>query len=248
VKTTGIMKILLSTIIILIANILYGQHENVWLENLENPKYPSEKLKIENAKLEYLEYDFSTLLTPRRAFLGFIGEDFQRIRIYFTSISKDITNQENYIIKGLSIVKSNKCDFEGIITVTQVREFETMHYGVDNKYEHENFISQGVLIGEYELKENPAQNHSGIFEGLMSMYWYLDKDGVIHYDKIQWFSDNYKNNQYIGTWKSYEGATNKVCNWGEYRIPFSGDLDIGTAEFFLNPKYFKNGWEDFKRQ
>jgi hypothetical protein len=35
------------------------------------------------------------------------------------------------------------------------------------------------------------------------------------------------------------------CNWGDYRIPDSGDLDNGAAEFCVNPKYQKNGWENF---
>lgn len=247
VKKYEIMKILMTAFLILTINILFGQQERIWLENLENPNYSSERLEKENLISEYSKYDFSTLLTPKQDFEGFIGEDFQRIKMYFTSISKDLTDQENYLITGVSIVKNNKCDFEGKITVKQVREFETMHFGVDNLYENAGFISQGILIGEYELKENPSQKHSGIFEGIMSLYWYVDKDGIIHYDKIQWYSDAYKNNQYVGSWKGYEGNTKKVCNWGESRIPFSGDLDIGTAEFSPNPKYFKNGWDDFVR-
>jgi hypothetical protein len=38
----------------------------------------------------------------------------------------------------------------------------------------------------------------------------------------------------------------KICNWGEFRIPFSGDLDIGAGEFSPNPKYFSKGWADYE--
>ena len=122
-----------------------------------------------------------------------------------------------------------------------------MHLGVDEMYKDEGFKAQGLVIGRYNLKENTEQNHVGTFVGLMTMWWYVDKNGVIKYDDLETFSDNYKNNQYIGTWTEYGKSNSKVCNWGEYRIPFSGDLDWGAGEFSVNPKYYEKGWEEFNQ-
>ena len=240
------MKIKTLILLLFISISVCGQQTKKWLENIENPQYSTDELKKDNVKSEYLKHDFSTLLTPKQDFLGFIGQDYRRIRIYFTSITKDSSNKEKYIIKGMSIVGSNICDFKGEINIEQVREYKLMHYGVDNKYENSGFKSQGVLIGKYLFKENPKQKHTGLFEGIISLNWYVDKHGIVHYDRIEWFSDRYRNNQYVGTWTDYKNGSVKICNWGEYRIPFSGDLDIGAGEFSPNEKYINKGWEDMK--
>ena len=144
------------------------------------------------------------------------------------------------------MVKSNKCDFTGTITIRQAREFETFHYGVDEMYRETGLKAQGVIIGEYSLKENKDQPHSGEFIGIMSLMWFIDKNGVLCYDNIDNYSDSYRNYQYIGIWKDYSSKNDKTCNWGEYRIPFSGDLDIGAGEFSPNEKYYEKGWKTDK--
>lgn len=47
---------------------------------------------------------------------------------------------------------------------------------------------------------------------------------------------------FVGSWTSYKTNIAKKCNWGDYRIPDSSDLDIGTGEFSVNEKYVKNDW------
>ena len=63
---------------------------------------------------------------------------------------------------------------------------------------------------------------------------------------IEEYSDDYRNNQFVGTWTSYKTGVKKVANWGICRIPCSGDLDWGAAEFSPAPEYRKYGWEDYK--
>ncbi|EKY05735.1 hypothetical protein HMPREF9075_02615, partial [Capnocytophaga sp. oral taxon 332 str. F0381] len=87
---------------------------------------------------------------------------------------------------------------------------------------------------------------TGVFEGKVLLRWYINNKGVFSYDTIDNFSDDYNNNQFIGTWTSYKTGVKKVANWGAHRIPCSGDLDIGAAEFMPNEKYYKYGWEDYK--
>ncbi|MBN2174264.1 MAG: hypothetical protein JW731_09040 [Bacteroidales bacterium] len=240
------IKGLILIIVLFILNTTIGQQVQQWIDGLENPKYPVDELHEENFKSKYLSYDFSTLLIPRQEFLGYIGSDYRRIRIYYTSVFKDTNNPEIYRIIGISVVLDNVCDFQGTITVEQVREYKTMHFGVDDKYKNSGFKSQGLVIGKYEFREDPGQYHSGIFSGIVTLYWYTDKYGILHYDDLEFQSDRFKNNQYVGTWSDYGHEITKPCNWGEYRIPFSGDLDIGSGFFSPNPKYFNMGWEDLK--
>jgi hypothetical protein len=184
------------------------------------------------------------LLIPETEFLGYIGNEYQRIYIEFTSIRKDEFKPGTYEVIGYSIVHNNKCDFTGTLKIEQIREFKQMHFGVDNMYEDAGFKSQGLLIGKYIFEENPEQSHVGIFEGIITLWWYIDKDGNIQFDDLETYSDSYRNNQYVGTWTEYGKSKGKVCNWGEYRIPFSGELDIGAAEFSVDPKYLNKGWKD----
>ncbi len=189
-------------------------------------------------------YDFSNLLTPNSEFLGYIGQEYQRIYMTFSSIKKNETNAMKYEVTGFSIVHNNKCDFNGSLVITQIREFEQMHFGVDDEYKNTGIQSQGIAFGRYSFKENPDQKHVGMFEGNMALWWYVDKDGEIRIDDIRKHSDSYKNNQYCGIWTEYGNSKSKPCNWGEYRIPISGDLDIGAGYFSPNPNYSDKGWNE----
>jgi hypothetical protein len=241
------MKKIIVAIILFCASVANSAQTDQWIDHLEKPRWQSNELKTKNFIAEYLHYDFSPLLKPKSNFLGYIDPNYKRIKIHFKSISKNTADPKIYTVEGFSEVGSNRCDFSGEIKVGQIREYKQMHFGIDDEFKDAGFKAQGLLIGEYNFKENPSQKHSGSFEGIMTLYWLVDKTGNIKYDDIELsFSDGYENNQYIGTWSNYGRQKKKTCNWGEYRIPFSGDLDIGAGEFGVNPKYYNQGWEDFK--
>lgn len=232
----------LTLFVLLLPTLLFSQQSEQWIKQFDYPINPIDKLKPENSISEYIYYDFSELLNPKSEFLGYIGEEYQRIYMTFTSIKKNEIYTRKYNITGYSLVHNNKCDFTGSIVITQIREFEQMHYGVDNIYENAGIKSQGMAFGRYSFEENPDQNHVGVFEGNMALWWYVDKDGEIQIDNIRKHSISYRNNQYCGIWTEYGKSKNKPCNWGEYRIPISRDLDIGVEKFSANPKYKDQGW------
>ena len=222
-----------------------AQQTSEWLEMLENPKYSNDSLQRNDVKEEYSKYNFSTLL-PNSDFLGFIGSNFQRIEIYYTQVARHHNDKMAYDVEGISLVGENKCDFKGQIRVVQIRKYQTMYLGPADEYKDEGLKAQGVLIGEYGFEENAHQKHSGIFKGIMTLKWFLDRHDILHSNYLEWgIDDGYYNNQYIGTWTEYGKTQSKVCNWGECRIPFSGDLDVGASQFYPDPKYHKNGWESY---
>jgi hypothetical protein len=237
-------NILTFNVLLLISALLAGQkvdYSEDWLNQLENPKNKSSILIPDNLIGKYEALDFSSLIQPKTEFLGFIGNDYQRININFTKVEKDL-NPRIYRISGHSKVLNNNCDFTGIIEVKQIRAFKSLHFGVDENLKDKGIKAQGALIGNYNLQENSSQSHYGEFSGIMTLYWYLDKNDNLLYDDIRLYSDEYRNNQYIGIWEDYITKKKKTCNWGEYRIPFSGDLDVGAAEFYPNKKYHAKGW------
>lgn len=119
-----------------------------------------------------------------------------------------------------------------------------MHWRVDDKYKSKGIKQEGIVVGEYHFAENRSQKFSGRFDGVFCSRWFIDRYGDLKYDDLEWdCSDSYCNNQFVGTWKSYDAEIPKTCNWGDSRIPQSGDLDIGTGEFYPNDKYVANGWQ-----
>lgn len=196
---------------------------------------------------DIVKNDLSILWTttnPNRV-LGYIGNNYQRLQMALTSITKDPKNPEIYNVKGKSRVKNNICDFTGTIRIKNVYRAKTFNSGIDNKYVGQ-IKDQGVLIAEYSLQEDVLQVHSGIFSGYLTTYWYINTSNKLCYDDSRSGSDDFHNNQFQGFWEEDAAKNFKICNWGDYRIPDSNNLDIGAAEFSPSDKYLEYGWKDFR--
>lgn len=242
------MKQLLTLLLLFItlcANCQSVDYQKIWIDSIESSKDFFNELKPENKLEIYQAFDFTSLIFPANEFYGFIGFDYTRIKMYFLSIKRDSGNHCLYDVLGATVVKDNKCDFSGTITLEKIQEYKNMKHGLDSSL-FGKCKSQGILFGKYLFKENPAQKHTGTFEGLVTITWYIDNYNILHYDNIEYYSDSYKNNQYVGTWTEYGSKNHRICNWGVYRIPFSSDLDIGVGEFSPNSKYLNNGWKDLE--
>jgi hypothetical protein len=203
--------------------------------------------KIFSQKLS--SYDVSEIWkSDPEDILGFIGSNYQRLQIHYTSITKDKRNVNTYLVKGKTKIKDTISTFEGTITINKVVEnfwYDDNHIRQFMTDSLNNAVIEGDIYSSYSFKENPKQNHSGIFEGTIKSGFYLDKDYKIHYDDLNLMSDGYINNEFVGTWTSYEKKEKMTCNWGNKRIPDCGDLDEGAGEFVPNEKYRKNGWENY---
>jgi hypothetical protein len=103
-----------------------------------------------------------------------------------------------------------------------------------------------VISGSYSFSEDTTQAHSGIFKGDFQSNFYLDKNNKVHYDDIALGSDAYTNNQFVGEWIGYKSKLIKRCNWGDFRVPYSGDLDMGAGDFSPYDKYLKYGWQSVR--
>jgi len=210
------MKLLIWTLL-LFTNILIAQSNEKFL----NDFLLESELKSENALDNYSQFDFSKIweLTENNNVLGIIGKEHQRLKIKLISIKKDQDNPNEYLVFGKSCVKGTICDFNGKITLTEIKEVKELHFGVDDEYADKGIKSQGILIAEYEFNENSEQKHSGIFKGKFYSKWYLNSKNQIEYDNIEFISDGYTNNAFFETWKSYTTDKEKICNLADYRIP-----------------------------
>jgi len=169
----------------------------------------------------------------RAEILGFIGDDYQRFFIHFVSVIQNPTSPHDYLVYGKTKVKETICSFQGIITIRQARIYKS---GEIPTYK-QGFATCDVIL--YEDKKQPS---TGFIKGKLKSEFLIDNKGQLRYDALMFVADGFSNNQFVGSWTSFKTNASKKCNWGDYRIPECGDLDIGAGEFSVKEKYVKNGW------
>lgn len=168
--------------------------------------------------------------------LGFIGEDFQRFSIHITSVAKNSEKPYEYTVVGKTKVNKSICSFRGFVKVKKASTFISTYFPKR---------TQGTATCEVLLFEEKSQSNSGVIKGELVCNFWLNTNGTLEYNGLSYNSDDFSNNQFVGTWTSYKTNLSKKCNWGDFRIPESGDLDIGAGEFSVNDKYLKNGWVNY---
>jgi hypothetical protein len=199
---------------------------------LKFKNYDLSKLWCDN-KLRLIDGDVKSVDFPEP--LGFIGNDYERFYIHYTSVKKDLSSPYKYLVTGKTRVKNSICSFTGTITVVKVESYES----------HQEGYSVGFITCKVNLKEDVKEPESGFIKGILSTDFCIDKKSKVYYNTIDAVADGFSNNQCEATWTSYKTHRIKKCNWGDYRIPNSGDLDEGTGEFIVREKYKKNGWLNY---
>ncbi|OCX53474.1 hypothetical protein BEL04_04010 [Mucilaginibacter sp. PPCGB 2223] len=197
-------------------------------------------------KLNIDQYDYSKIWThtDNQVIFGFIGNNHQRIRVKFITVSRDPNDMGLYNITGKTMVKGNICDFTGTITIAAFSKYSKASYGVDNEYKNKVKAQYG-LTGLYTFYEDKTQKHVGVFKGSVKTNFYVDRKDQVHYDDIDLNADGFTNNEFVGIWTSYDGKITKICNWGDYRIPNAGSFDHGAGEFGPNTKDVSLGWQSY---
>jgi len=171
--------------------------------------------------------------------LGFIGEDYQRFHIKFLQCNKNPENPLEYIIYGKTMVKNNICDFVGLLKVKEASLESLQEYNISD-------YKAGIIKGEYMFFENQSQKHSGIFMGKFNLgIIYNIKNNNIQYDALFYVADGFENNSFIGSWSPYYSLIKRTCNWGDFRIPNSENLDGGASEFIPSEKFLDKGWANY---
>jgi hypothetical protein len=217
-------------------------------EKFKENQLHSKYLSVKDLKEQFIKYDFSFLFTHTKNSLiyGFIGDNYQRIKVKFINVKKDTLMPDTYNVYGKSMVKNNIDQFIGTIKILNIRKLKNISYGVDNEYKNKGIKGEFIIIGSYNLAEDKKQKHAGLFNGICKSDFYLKTNNRIYYDDLELNADGYTNNQFVGEWAPYNDDLKKKCNWGDFRIPNSGDLDIGAGEFSPNNKYLKYGWQSVR--
>lgn len=169
-------------------------------------------------------------------FIGFIGKDYERLSVHFYTVIKNRNNDVQYYVRGKTKVKDEIKLFLGSMEVLYSKIYAAQ----------DDSVKRGFAIASYQFFELPDYDKSGSFTGIVKLNWSLDKSGKVFYDDLNFDQTDYASNcGFVGVWKEYNSKTELTCNFGEYRIPFATDLDVGVGEFMPAEEYRNNGWEDF---
>jgi hypothetical protein len=226
------MKLITTLTLILISTWTFGQTEETsdFFEKCKN--YDFSNLWT----LTQFQIDGGQSTVDRTEPLGYIGENYQRFYIHFISVIQNPNSNIGYFVFGKTKVKDNICSFQGIIKIMTSRTYDK---GDDPK------LRQGYVKGQYEFFEDSDQKGTGILKGKFSTDFYIDEKGILYYDALMFGADGFQNNQFEGTWTSYKNNITKKCNWGDYRIPDSNELDGGAGEFAPSKKFAESGWQNY---
>lgn len=179
--------------------------------------------------------------------LGFRGSDYQRFEIFFNNVHKESTTK--YMAEGTTRCQGVTLPFRGWIEMDSFAIDTAGYRALD--IEEENFLKEpaleGTIYGHYSFDVYDGETKVARMEGRVT-YDILEYGGQIYYNALMIIADGYCNNQYEGKWTDLKTGENQTCNWGDYRIPGSQDLDIGAGEFFPAEQYRHNGWNDFFKQ
>ena len=194
----------------------------------------------EDAILQLINYDFSTVwLTDDSQQNGVLGQNYQRIQIHFSAISRNLTDSTVYLAEGKSKVNSNICNLKGKIKPIKLFVYEC-DVPSDSSYRC------GSLFAVYTFYEDSTKSHSGVFTGIAESSVYIDDVKMeILLDESMHVADGYSNNTFVGIWTNYKTKQSKKCIWGDYRLPFTFDFDCGDGEMIVCDKYVKNGWQTY---
>ncbi|MDE7463308.1 MAG: hypothetical protein K2M88_09130 [Muribaculaceae bacterium] len=165
---------------------------------------------------------------------GVLGNDFERLRVY-VSPNVEKTDSVTYALSGLTRVKDTIRDFVGEVKIKDI-------YHCPDSLLYDFYL----IIADYTLSEDAKEEGSGVYRGIMGAIGYIADEaaGEIIPDALNDVADGYWNRTYVGTWQNCDNpAVVKRGVWGDYRLPFTFDFDIGDGEMIPNPKYVSNGWE-----
>ena len=174
----------------------------------------------------------------RAEILGFIGDEYQRFFIHFVSVIQNSTIPYEYLVYGKTKVKETIRSFQGTITIRESR--------ISTSDDIPTY-KQGFAVCDVILYEDKKHSSTGFIKGKLKSKFVIDNKGHFRYDGLMFVGDGFSNNQFVGSWTSYKTNAIKKCHWGEYRIPYSGDLDIGAGEFSVDDKYLKYGWANYSQ-
>ena len=174
------------------------------------------------------------------SFNGILGDKYTRIELFIHPEVERIDSL-TFKVKGKSKVGKNICDFTGEIQIEHI-------YNIWERANDPDSPNYYVMVCNYLFTEDKAQYGTGFFKGTYGAYCYIDKANKKICLDIDAGGGELNNRNYVGIWQSYKTKAVKRCIWGDYRLPYTFDFDIGDEDMRVNPKYNSPEWEEWQSE
>lgn len=176
---------------------------------------------------------------------GFFGADNYRIEFVFTSITRDASDPALFLVTGKNRHKKTITPFTGSIRITQLLDEQANPTSVLLE------DSMCIALGSFEFSEQLGTDTDGVFRGTMvldffrndeeELYMYLFAGGK--------YGARGSGYQFMGNWVSKSANKTKPVMFAAYFDAVANrvleDFDIGERSVVINPKYAKQGWENY---
>jgi hypothetical protein len=217
----------------------------------EKPAYwPDERLDTANVVRSVASlFNFEPLwLAYNGGQIGYVGDDYHRLRLHFDFALRDCTDPTRYWVRGQCTTDSQRVAFQGYFKLTHARQRQ---YSPARKLPRSTqaFTRRGLVLGEYYLAQYPAGTPAVALRGIFLTNWLADEHGQLRYDRIEesdYPTDFFNNNSFVGSWRA--GLYGRPCHWGDHRVYDPAHrLDIGAGFFSPNVEdYPGRGWESMR--
>ncbi len=191
------------------------------------------------ANLPILNYDFSEVWIDN-GYLGFKGDNYQRMRVAFTEGNKVATDE--YKLKGTVAIDAMSRPIEctlHIVSVVSRDGDETEDIATEKIYD----LFGAYTINIYSTYGDSHGTQKGVF--YTSVY---ELDDTVSLNDLGGYADGWCNNLFCGWVINRKGKTQEKMHFGIGRIPDCGDLDVGVGEFIPNEKYYPYGWDNYMEE
>ena len=199
----------------------------------ERALFNSERFTYEDINGRYSYY-------KETSFNGILGDKYTRIELFIHPEVERIDSL-TFKVKGKSKVGKNICDFTGEIQIEHI-------YNIWERANDPDSPNYYVMVCNYLFTEDKAQYGTGFFKGTYGAYCYIDKANKKICLDIDAGGGELKNRNYVGIWQSYKTKAVKRCIWGDYRLPYTFDFDIGDEDMRVNPQYNSPEWEEWQSE
>ena len=199
----------------------------------ERALFNSERFTYEDINGRYSYY-------KETSFNGILGDKYTRIELFIHPEVERIDSL-TFKVKGKSKVGKNICDFTGEIQIEHI-------YNIWERANDPDSPNYYVMVCNYLFTEDKAQYGTGFFKGTYGAYCYIDEANKKVCLDIDAGGGELNNRNYVGIWQNYKTKALKRCIWGEYRLPYTFDFDIGDEDMRVNPKYNSPEWEEWQSE
>jgi hypothetical protein len=179
---------------------------------------------------------------------GFYGDEHRHISVLFERVQRDEQQPNVFRVQGRTRYKKNITPFEGTITVEALKPLKAY---LDLDSVEEARARAYTATARFVLREDPATNGAGVYQGTAMMDFYQLASGKL--ELVQMMSDASLPTDgggllFRGQWKSNRTGRQQAvafANYPEAVLPNAmKDLYIGERGETLNPKYAGLDWSE----